>query len=223
LPISAHSASHICERRAVLCLSRDSGQITLSPPRGLTCMKKSTRFRQLNLEGTCESPGGFACAPSLWAHRQSGRRGVCPGARKRSRRSRRRELARHRRSLAAHARRIQAGKLRREEGYEIQLCAQGICLEEMLETVVPTGAVFYGKSRRRLEVPFDAHLRGETAAAAARLHELLLEGVKPVTNPGPKCPRCSLADLCTPKVLAETRSAKRYLSAALKESEDEAM
>src|SRR4051812_29295938 len=62
---------------------------------------------------------------------------------------------------------------------EVQLCAQALCLEEMLGTPVPAGALFYGQTRRRHDVPFSEALRGETEEAAARLHRLLASGVTP--------------------------------------------
>ncbi|MDP2997331.1 MAG: Dna2/Cas4 domain-containing protein, partial [Bryobacterales bacterium] len=42
---------------------------------------------------------------------------------------------------------------------EVQLCAQALCLEEMLGVTVPAGALFYGKPRRRLDVAFTEELR----------------------------------------------------------------
>ena len=51
---------------------------------------------------------------------------------------------------------------------KVQLCAQAMCLEEMLETQIAEGALFYGKTRRRQRVVFDEALRSETKAAAAR-------------------------------------------------------
>ena len=48
----------------------------------------------------------------------------------------------------------------------IQLCAQAICLEEMLLVSIPHGAIFYGRTRRRFDVTFDDALRKETEEAA---------------------------------------------------------
>lgn len=55
---------------------------------------------------------------------------------------------------------------------EVQLCAQALCLEEMLGAPVPEGDLFYGAQRRRHHVAFRADLRHETEALAAQLHEL---------------------------------------------------
>lgn len=107
------------------------------------------------------------------------------------------------------------GKLRKEDGYEVQLCAQALCLEEMLGCSIPDGALYFGKTRRRLEVAFDTQLRAETEAAAARLHALIASGVTPRAFREPKCERCSLLQHCLPVGNAPGRSAARYVQAAI--------
>jgi CRISPR-associated exonuclease Cas4 len=84
----------------------------------------------------------------------------------------------------------------------------------MLAVPVPAGALFYGKTRRRLDVHFDTGLRARTEAACTRLHELLLSGRTPVAIREPKCAQCSLLDICKPD--APTRSARDYLDGALR-------
>lgn len=103
------------------------------------------------------------------------------------------------------------GRLRREEGYEVQLCAQALCLEEMLGATVPAGAVFYGKPRRRLEIAFSKGLRVLAESAAARLHELVRLRVTPPPVYGKKCESCSLLSLCMPKRLSKRPSVEDYL------------
>lgn len=94
----------------------------------------------------------------------------------------------------------------------VQLCAQAMCLEEMLGVAVPAGAIFYGQSRRREPVAFDADLRRRTADAAARMHELVATGTTPPAALMPKCRRCSLIDLCQPAAVG--RRAGQHRSAA---------
>jgi CRISPR-associated exonuclease Cas4 len=113
------------------------------------------------------------------------------------------------------------GRLRREEGYEVQLCAQAICLEEMLGVGVPEGAIFYGKPRRRLEVAIDASLRNRTELAVERLHELLNAGVTPQARYEKKCDSCSLVKICLPKAMSTRRGARGYLAQALMALEKE--
>ena len=71
------------------------------------------------------------------------------------------------------------GKKRRWDNDEVQLCAQAMCLEEMLNVSVPKGAIFHIKSQHRREVIFDEHLRQQTITAAARLHEIVRTGITP--------------------------------------------
>ncbi len=95
---------------------------------------------------------------------------------------------------------------------EVQLCAQGLCLEEMLGVSVGAGALFYGQPRRRLDVQFDTNLRTRTIELAAALHALINSGQTPSAAYGPKCRRCSLVDICRPKA---ARSAVRYVARAI--------
>lgn len=112
------------------------------------------------------------------------------------------------------------GRLRHEHSYAVQVCAQALCLEEMLGVPVPEGALFYGKSIRRESVVFDDFLRRQTEAAAARLHELFAAGItpKPVFVPA-KCRACSLVERCVPEMTDTHRSASRYLARLAKPGE----
>ncbi len=107
------------------------------------------------------------------------------------------------------------GSPKMEDWDKVQLCAQGLCLEEMLAVDVPSGALFYGKIQRRLDVEFDARLREATEEAAARLHELVASRTTPKAVYGKKCEKCSLFDRCLPKAMNGRKSAVRYLDAAL--------
>lgn len=82
---------------------------------------------------------------------------------------------------------------------QVQLCAQAICLEEMYDCAIPAGALFYGTSRRRLDVPFSPELRAETTAAAEGFHRMMSSGELPPPEFGPKCRNCSLHDVCLPE------------------------
>lgn len=106
------------------------------------------------------------------------------------------------------------GHLRHEYSFEIQLCAQAICLEEMLGGNIPAGAIFYGKTRRRMDVAFNEKLRTETEETARKVHELIDSNVTPRADYSKKCKQCSLLELCMPKI---SRKASRYLISLMKE------
>lgn len=105
------------------------------------------------------------------------------------------------------------GKPKRGRYDEVQLCAQALCLEEMLGTEVPHGALFYGKTQKRLDVVFDERLRALTEDAAARFRILISERQTPAACWAPKCRSCSLLEICRPR--APEKSARRYLAAVL--------
>lgn len=86
---------------------------------------------------------------------------------------------------------------------EVQLCAQGMALEEMLGTAVPAGAVFYGRSRRRRDVSLDPPLRQRTREAAAQFHEIVAARRTPLAKRQPKCRSCSLLEVCQPAATTE--------------------
>jgi len=107
------------------------------------------------------------------------------------------------------------GRVKKQRSFQIQLCAQAMCLEEMLDCVIPCGALFHGKTRRRQDVEFDMDLRKEVEDTSARLHELVASGVTPKAVYGDRCKHCSLCEFCMPKIMASGRSAKDYLLRAL--------
>ncbi len=111
------------------------------------------------------------------------------------------------------------GKPKPDESDMVQLCAQALCLEEMLGVRVDSGAIFYGRTRRRLEVDFDGSLRGQTEKTAARLHELIESGVTPKPDYTKKCKSCSLVDLCLPQAIRKRVSVAGYLDRMLEEGD----
>jgi CRISPR-associated exonuclease Cas4 len=110
------------------------------------------------------------------------------------------------------------GRPKSHRADEVQLCAQALCLEEMLGVAIPAGALFYGQPRRRMEVAFESTLRQITEEAAVRLHALFASGITPKPAREPKCDRCSLLDVCLPE--APASSARRYLARFLRQAAD---
>ncbi len=94
---------------------------------------------------------------------------------------------------------------------EVQLCAQALCLEEMLSVTVADGAFFYGKPRRRYQVAFDEILREKTETLAAKLHSMTKDRATPNAKYSRKCRSCSIYDWCQPKSVGRKKSAFRYL------------
>lgn len=110
------------------------------------------------------------------------------------------------------------GKPKEDNCDKVQLCAQALCLEEVLGVVIPAGAIFYGKTRHRLDVVFDEALRKETEDTARQLHEFIKAGKTPKPEYSKRCESCSLISVCMPKTFEKNESVKEYLRKATEES-----
>lgn len=93
---------------------------------------------------------------------------------------------------------------------ELQLCAQAMCLEEMLCCDIPEGALYYGENRRRARVEFTKELRNEVRDCAEQMHALYRRGYTPEVKPTKACNACSLKELCVPK-LFKTGTVAEYI------------
>lgn len=88
---------------------------------------------------------------------------------------------------------------------DLQLCAQALCLEEMLGICVPRGSVYYHKSRRWREVELDQRLREETVAVIGCIRDITRSGAMPPPVHDKRCDRCSLIEACQPELLVTAR------------------
>jgi CRISPR-associated exonuclease Cas4 len=103
------------------------------------------------------------------------------------------------------------GKPKREPSDEAQLCAQAICLEDMLAVTIPLGYLYYGQTRHRVEVALTAELRGLVRKMSEEMHAYFQRGYTPRVKPFKGCRSCSLADVCLPDLQGETVSASKYI------------
>jgi CRISPR-associated exonuclease Cas4 len=92
------------------------------------------------------------------------------------------------------------GRRRRWINDDIQVCAEALCLEEMLGKHVPVGAIFHLRSRRRREVTFDERLRNATEEVVAGVAQLLGEGRLPSPILTSRCRQCSMRSVCLPEI-----------------------
>ncbi len=107
------------------------------------------------------------------------------------------------------------GRPKHQQWDEVQLCAQAICLEEMMNTEIPEGALFYGQTRHRKIIALSRELRQLTQKTADDFHHMVDSGKIPVMEYDKKrCDNCSLMDICLPKTAVKTAS--KYIMEALK-------
>jgi CRISPR-associated exonuclease Cas4 len=105
------------------------------------------------------------------------------------------------------------GKPKADQSDRIQLCAQALCLEEMLDLSIPNGALFYGTTRRRQDVIFDQALRHEVQRLAERMHDLYRKQFTPIVEYAPNCDNCSLIEICLPQ---QRKDVSRYLFSSIR-------
>jgi CRISPR-associated exonuclease Cas4 len=110
------------------------------------------------------------------------------------------------------------GRPKKDDSDKVQLCAQALCLEEMLGVSINKGALFYGKTRRRVDVRFDDTLRRTTESAAQRVHDLVDAGETPNPSYSKKCDNCSLINICLPKNVGKRKSVKKYIDKIVDDS-----
>ena len=101
------------------------------------------------------------------------------------------------------------GPKRRFDNDEVQLCAQALCLEEMLDLTVDDGAIYHAASACRTEVAFDEALRAHTRAALDGLRALIAARQIPPAEMKPQCDGCSLRVVCLPEKAA-SQSARLF-------------
>ena len=98
----------------------------------------------------------------------------------------------------------------------LQMAAQAMCLEEMLECSVPKGYLFYGEIRRRVEVALDEKIRRQVRDAFAEMHQYFERRYTPKVRRTKSCNACSLKNICLPQLMKHP-SAKEYISGRIGE------
>jgi CRISPR-associated exonuclease Cas4 len=100
---------------------------------------------------------------------------------------------------------FKAGEPKEDLSDKVQLCAQALCLEEMMQTHIERGAFFYGKIRRREPVAIDDDLRMQTEAVIVAVREIITTRRTPMAEYSHKCRNCSLESQCLPKAMNQNK------------------
>ena len=111
------------------------------------------------------------------------------------------------------------GKPKEHSADELQLCAQAMCLEEMLGCEIRKGCLFYGEIRRRIEVPLGEEIRKQVKEAFREMHQYYERKHTPMVKRTKACNACSLKDLCLPQLM-KGKSAREYISRRVKEEDE---
>jgi CRISPR-associated exonuclease Cas4 len=103
------------------------------------------------------------------------------------------------------------GKPKSIDADRMQLCAETLCLEEMMCCKISEGALFYGEIKRREIVEISDDLRDSTIVAIGEMQSYFKRGYVPTTEFSKKCKQCSLSDICMPGIKSNY-PIKEYLS-----------
>lgn len=110
------------------------------------------------------------------------------------------------------------GAPKEHDADELQLCAQAMCLEEMLLCDIPEGCLYYGETRRRKPVAITSELRGRVTEILSAMRDCMRRGHTPSPRPAGRCRACSLKEVCLPG-LKKSPPVDEYLRAAAEEAE----
>lgn len=102
----------------------------------------------------------------------------------------------------------------------LQLCCEAMCLEEMLGTDCPEGALFYMQTRHREKVSIDKQLRDKAKSALIQMHHYYDRGYTPRVRLSSKCRHCSLRDICLPE-LTKREKVSTYIKRVIKSMEND--
>lgn len=102
----------------------------------------------------------------------------------------------------------------------LQVAAQAMCLEEMLCCQIPAGYLYYGETRRRIEILVDSLLRDRVKAIVEEMHQYYDRRHTPKVKTSKKCNACSLKNICMPK-LCKDKSVKDFIRKKICEDSSE--
>ena len=108
------------------------------------------------------------------------------------------------------------GAPKEHQADELQLCAQAMCLEEMLLCRIDEGSLFYGEPRRRTRVTFSPELRAQAEQMLGEMHQMDERGHTPRVKRHKGCSACSLKEICLPG-MDRVPAASAYLRAHVQE------
>jgi len=106
------------------------------------------------------------------------------------------------------------GKPKKHDADLLQLAAQAICLEEMLQCEICYGYFYYDEIKHRTEVPLTPEIKNQVKQIAAEMHEYFKRKYTPKVKTGAFCKSCSLINVCIPDIMNK-RSVKSYIDGKL--------
>lgn len=102
------------------------------------------------------------------------------------------------------------GSKKEREADEVQLCAQSLCLEEMLDNTIGAAYIYHHSSHTRQEVELNKTLRQNTKKTIARVRKMLIHREVPGPVNDSRCNDCSLKNSCMPDCTGQMDNLRTY-------------
>ncbi|MGB3998035.1 MAG: CRISPR-associated protein Cas4 [Bacilli bacterium] len=101
-----------------------------------------------------------------------------------------------------------------DERDEVQLTAQAMALEEMLnyEIRIEEAYFYYYKIRRRVKIIINEQLRNLVEKASKEMHEIFSKRFTPDAIKGKNCSKCSMYSLCMPRLTKKKQNIENYIN-----------
>lgn len=92
-----------------------------------------------------------------------------------------------------------------------------MCIEEMMNVKIEKSALYYKTTNKRLIVEITDNLRNEVVDMCAEMHNLMKNKITPKAEIEKNCKRCSLYDICVPRLTHHKKSVINYINRYLEE------
>ena len=102
----------------------------------------------------------------------------------------------------------------------VQLCAQAVCLEEMLNVKISYGYMYYNETRRREQINFTEELRNEVKELCEEMHRAFQEKRSYPAEYKKGCKSCSFYDVCLPESFSKKWTVREYINEILADMDD---
>lgn len=109
-----------------------------------------------------------------------------------------------------------SGSPREDLSNELQLCAQAMCLEEMLCCDIDYGYIFFGEIKRREKIIFSNELRIQLLNIINEMHKMYDKKQTPKVKKHNHCDGCSLSEICLPKLI-NNKNVGEYIKEKIEE------
>lgn len=105
-----------------------------------------------------------------------------------------------------------SGRHRRGHSEALQLCAQAVCLEEMLNVKIDKGALYWHGSRERKEIVLTDALKAQVREVSEAVHKMIAANRVPPPVNDERCRDCSLREACLPRVAGNSGKSRKVIS-----------